>query len=708
MESWLLDLLWIQSLQIAIVFAAILLAVRLLAQNRPHLAHALWGIVLIKAAILPWLALPFSFFYWVPTSHPIPAPIQHEAQLLVNTEERTNTQQSQRAKDNLLTSNLIRIPLGPKYQNPNFETADGRADSLESSWWTWGSWSLVSFWLIVALLKFFKALSRVVRLRAQIQRYQLPDSHPHTQLAQSQLKECLKYVPFSFSISNKITISVVEIDLGPAVIGLLNPIIILPQSLLAQCDAASLRPILTHELLHIRRNDIGWGLLQVLTTSLWWFNPLVHFASRKLDQETERCCDEETVANLQCKPSIYARSMLLVLQCQQMPYNTLAMPGVRLMEFNAERMKRIMTIKNKAQCKSPTWIRVLMLLGLLVTVPGATTLAQNEQAPTLPPIEESEPTSKATETLVAYQVNDVIAKIQLENPGQDPLESLKSFLVDAVVSVSLDAQPIAQEKLSQLRDSAADAIQAMGEEQVIVKANHSQHEAVQNTLQRIRRFGTSQLVLSTHMITVRKDFFEELNLTWSVHMPPTVSNPAHAHTIRDFTPPILLTEITPEQDAQLALTLKSDKHTVYHSAPRITVRNGQQASIFSGNTRAFGSDFVKRSPNQATIENSIFVSEGLDISYKPEMENEQVKLNLVLSLAKIEDVTQVQFRSNSDNGVTTANLEVPAVTSYKMDCTTTSIRIDHCLVAATLDPNDKSKMLLVITRCQKVEPRPNK
>lgn len=369
-----------------------------------------------------------------------------------------------------------------------------------------------------------------------------------------------------------------------------------------------------------------------------------------------------------------------------------------------------MTLKNKAQRKSPTWIRVLMLLGLLATVPGATTLAQNQQAPSVPQIDESKSTSEEieTETLVVYQVKDVIDRIQQESPSESPQESLTSFLVDAIVYASTDALSIPREKLWQLRDNALDAIQTMDDEKIIVKASRSQHQAVQNTLERIRRFGIAQLVITTHMVTVRKKFFEELDLTWDVHMPTTVANPALAHTIRDFTPPILLTEITPEQDAQLALTLKSDKQTIYHSAPRITLRNGQQANIFSGNTRAFGTNFVKPAATQATIENSILVSEGLDISYKPEMENQQVKLNLVLSLAKIEDVTQVQFRSNSDGGVTTANLEVPAVTSYKMDCTAASIAVDHCLVAATLDPNDKSKMLLVITRCQKVEAKANR
>src|SRR4029453_17840144 len=63
--------------------------------------------------------------------------------------------------------------------------------------------------------------------------------------------------------------------IGPAVVGLWRPLVILPWDLVREKSLAELEPLLAHELLHIRRGDLWIGLLQTLAQIVWWFHPLV-------------------------------------------------------------------------------------------------------------------------------------------------------------------------------------------------------------------------------------------------------------------------------------------------------------------------------------------------------------------------------------------------------------------------------------------------
>jgi beta-lactamase regulating signal transducer with metallopeptidase domain len=79
---------------------------------------------------------------------------------------------------------------------------------------------------------------------------------------------------------------------GPALCGLLRPVILLPRGLSEQIDAESLRQVLRHELIHLQRWDLAWNLLQVCVQIAWWWNPLVWFANARIRSLREAAVDE--------------------------------------------------------------------------------------------------------------------------------------------------------------------------------------------------------------------------------------------------------------------------------------------------------------------------------------------------------------------------------------------------------------------------------
>lgn len=80
---------------------------------------------------------------------------------------------------------------------------------------------------------------------------------------------------------------------GPMAAGLLNPAIVLPESIaLASPGMAAL---LEHEHAHIRRHDMLAALGQRIVLALLWWSPALYWMSRRLDEEREVACDEAAV-----------------------------------------------------------------------------------------------------------------------------------------------------------------------------------------------------------------------------------------------------------------------------------------------------------------------------------------------------------------------------------------------------------------------------
>ena len=90
--------------------------------------------------------------------------------------------------------------------------------------------------------------------------------------------------------------------------GPFRPVVLLPASAerwtSGRCDM-----VVSHELVHVRRRDALWRLVGGAVVALYWFHPLIWFASRLAAAEMERSCDEEVLALGALRPSTYARHL---------------------------------------------------------------------------------------------------------------------------------------------------------------------------------------------------------------------------------------------------------------------------------------------------------------------------------------------------------------------------------------------------------------
>jgi len=79
---------------------------------------------------------------------------------------------------------------------------------------------------------------------------------------------------------------------APAVVRIIRPVIMLPESGCDALDDAELRSLLRHECAHVARRDNLLGLAESAIVSAFWFHPLIWFAQRSIATAREEACDE--------------------------------------------------------------------------------------------------------------------------------------------------------------------------------------------------------------------------------------------------------------------------------------------------------------------------------------------------------------------------------------------------------------------------------
>ncbi|MEM1451027.1 MAG: M56 family metallopeptidase [Planctomycetota bacterium] len=82
---------------------------------------------------------------------------------------------------------------------------------------------------------------------------------------------------------------------GPAVVGWITPVVLVPATTLTALTPDQVRAVLAHELAHVRRHDHLVNALQALVEVLLFFHPVVWWLSHVVREEREHCCDAAAV-----------------------------------------------------------------------------------------------------------------------------------------------------------------------------------------------------------------------------------------------------------------------------------------------------------------------------------------------------------------------------------------------------------------------------
>lgn len=352
--------LWISlcwQLTLLIIMASILGMTCL--RNRPHLMNVLWIIVFVKALTIPLWSSPTSLFSWIEPRYsqglmelgylsPAPSPVVEHPDSALHVATYRSVDSASMSTERV----------------PGFTTV------------------LVGIWAAGVLLLLSLASQRWTNVVRSLRRASRAGGH--------ELQATARRLTSRLGMSRRVRILVSQANLGPMVFGSYRPVLVLPEVLVDAKSPAELEPIIAHELLHARRGDTTLGALQFVAQLLWWFHPLVWWASRQSNRVSERCCDEEVLAYLRCKPSDYARCLLDTLELRAHLQAVPALPGIRSNDITHSRLENICLKKGPFHPTSRRRHVVVAVVLAFLLLPGGGMLAHAWQDP--------EPISVSAET----------------------------------------------------------------------------------------------------------------------------------------------------------------------------------------------------------------------------------------------------------------------------------------------------------------------
>jgi len=131
-----------------------------------------------------------------------------------------------------------------------------------------------------------------------------------------------------------------EERLMPVACGGLSAVVLLPDEAEGWSDERR-RVVLLHELIHVKRRDLLTQTIAQLVCAVYWFNPLVWWAVRKLRTEQEWACDE-SVVQTGIEASDYAEHLLEI--ARRFHANTISTVATMSMARSSQFQERLYAI----------------------------------------------------------------------------------------------------------------------------------------------------------------------------------------------------------------------------------------------------------------------------------------------------------------------------------------------------------------------------
>ena len=493
MSQDLFPLLVTQIWQVAVLAIAVWIVVRIFATDRPHLAHGLWLLVLIKCITPPIWSSPTSPFSWVVSQ---PSVGEEAADPLFEGPYQST-----------VSSVVVQVN---RRRSPKFDSG-GVADMPQPSASSTEPLSKLSvplvsvwFWVGSAACSFL-----VIGLRFAFFMYWIRRS---TESTEPGVIDLVQRLSKQLGIKRQVRVLVLDRPVGPAVVGVFRPTILLPALMVRKKSKAQLELLIAHELVHIRRGDLWWAMVQSIAIGLFWFHPLIWWATRMVTRESERSCDEETVASLGCPPAAYARGLLDVLEYKHRLRVAPALPGVRPVDITSARLERVMRLGNGSHRRTPVWVWLVTVIGGMLVLPGAALVIAQESATSSSGMVKTATIDLANtdrqnsgQELRVYDVGPVLEIVE----SIEPNTSAEEFLLSLLPSLSPKnwvekALPIGQATMEIVKDK------------LYVLGTQDQQAAVSKMLTVFRQNGLQTVRIDVKLVTVPPALVDQLGIQWSV------------------------------------------------------------------------------------------------------------------------------------------------------------------------------------------------
>ena len=269
-----LNTLW-QAIAVAAVMWFIL---RLMPRVNAATRHAVWWAVLALVVLMPLTIL-------LPQRAPVPsAAVRTEMQIRTRALPSSATKHLAVSGAYAHASPLASAPLPALDSRP--AAAPRVPIPIEFHLGNWPS-SLLLLWIAACCVLLSRIVHGYLRFRGLRKRAR-PASSDLAVRFEQRLRDSRTSRAPQLLVSDEV--------ISPLAAGFLHPVVILPQTLLAEIVEPELDCVLLHELAHVARRDDWTNLLGRLASAVLVFHPVAVWVLRRIQREREIACDDWVVA----------------------------------------------------------------------------------------------------------------------------------------------------------------------------------------------------------------------------------------------------------------------------------------------------------------------------------------------------------------------------------------------------------------------------
>jgi len=218
------------------------------------------------------------------------------------------------------------------------------------------TWQAVVFliWLVGVLVISVLLIQRMLFVKGLIAR-----SEPSGERLAQVLNRCRRQVNIHRNIELRLSNNIS----GPAVCGLIKPVILMPAALDGKLPPEKLRAVLIHELAHLKRGDLWINLIQTVLQIIYFYNPFVWLVNAVVHNTREQAVDEMVLVALGNEARSYSNTLIDIAEMAFLR-TSLSLRLIAVVESKKALRRRIKIMLNRPVPKNAK----LGILGLIVVV----------------------------------------------------------------------------------------------------------------------------------------------------------------------------------------------------------------------------------------------------------------------------------------------------------------------------------------------------
>jgi Zn-dependent protease with chaperone function len=157
---------------------------------------------------------------------------------------------------------------------------------------------------------------------------------------------------------------------SPMAFQLHRPVIVLPIRMVETLTPDELRPVMAHEMAHLKRQDPLVNTLQILLFGIWWFHPVYWWLSRALRTVREECCDDAVLTHAAEPKDRYCQVLLdAARSCQVATAGRVVLGFGESRSTMKDRIVRIMDPRVHKRARLGVLAAGVLILAILASIP---------------------------------------------------------------------------------------------------------------------------------------------------------------------------------------------------------------------------------------------------------------------------------------------------------------------------------------------------